>query len=142
MLDLGDGTSGILGVATKYHEWTKPETPKPQNRRRNLEVADRSGAFRRGVTEELTGRSGLALTWLEHLLVLSMLQHASGTWAWARYVVVHPVGNRDFVEACARYRTLLADEATFSPITLEDLLDARALPARTVDALGERYLPP
>ena len=37
--------------------------------------------------------------WLEHLLLLSMLQHASGTWSWGRYVVVHPAGNIDFADA-------------------------------------------
>ena len=33
------------------------------------------------------------MTWLEHLLLLSMLQHPSGEWTWGRYVVVHPAGN-------------------------------------------------
>jgi len=30
VLDVDDGTKGILGVKTKYHEWGKPETPKPR----------------------------------------------------------------------------------------------------------------
>ena len=33
--------------------------------------------------------------WLEHLLLLSMLQHPSRTWSWGRYVVVHPAGNSE-----------------------------------------------
>ena len=78
--------------------------------------------------------------WLEHLLLLSMLQHASGTWSWGRYVVVHPADNTDFAAACARYRALLADDATFSSVTLEQLLEARALPTRTVAALRVRYI--
>lgn len=79
--------------------------------------------------------------WLEHLLLLSMLQHPGGHWRWGRYVVVHPAGNRDLAEACARYRSLLADQATFASVTLEGLLGAGRAPAPTVAALRDRYLP-
>ena len=48
VLDLGDGTHGVVGVDTNYHERVKPEIPKPSNLWRYLEVAERSGAFRRG----------------------------------------------------------------------------------------------
>ena len=51
VLELGDGTQGVVAVDVSYHEWAKPETPKPSNRRRNLEVAARSGAFPVGATE-------------------------------------------------------------------------------------------
>jgi hypothetical protein len=139
-LDLNDGTRGIVGVDVKYHEWLKPETPKPENLSRYLRVAQRSGAFREGAVDSLKGRSGLAVMWLEHLLLLSMLQHRSGTWSWGRYVVVHPAGNADYAEACARYRALLDDPSTFSSMTLEKLLQGRALPAKTSAALRERYL--
>jgi hypothetical protein len=44
--------------------------------------------------------------------------------------VVHPAGNADFVEACARYRALLKDASTFSSMTVEELLSARACPGR------------
>jgi hypothetical protein len=141
LLALGDGTQGIVGVDTRYHERAKPETPKPSNRSRNLEVAERSGAFAAGTIDALTGRTELAVMWLEHLLLLSMLQHPSGRWSWGRYVVVHPAGNTDYAEACARYRALLVDQSTFSSVTVEELLDAGALPAPTVAALRDRYLP-
>jgi hypothetical protein len=140
-LDLDDGTQGIVAVDVNYHEWAKPETPKPRNRSRNLEVAERSGAFAEGATDDLTGRSELAVMWLEHLLLLSMLQHPGGRWRWGRYVVVHPAANSDLAAACARYRTLLADQATFASVTLEELLAAGALPAPTATALRDRYLP-
>lgn len=78
---------------------------------------------------------------LEHLLLLSMLQHTSGRWTWGRYVVVHPAGNCDVVDACARHSTMLADEATFATMTIEQLLDTGTLPAPTVAMLRERYLP-
>jgi hypothetical protein len=141
MLDLGDGTQGILGVDTKYHERMKPEIPKPSNLPRYLEVAERSGVFAPGAIDAVKGRTELAVMWLEHLLLLSMLQHASGTWNWGRYVVVHPASNSDFADACARYGDLLVDHSTFSSVTVEELLDAGALPTPTVGTLRDRYIP-
>jgi hypothetical protein len=79
--------------------------------------------------------------WLEHLLLLSMLQHESGTWSRGRYVVVHPAGNTDVADASARYRALLVSDTTFSSVTMEALLDARALPRRTAAAFRDRYIP-
>jgi len=141
VLDLDNGTQGIVGVDTNYHERTKPEIPKPTNLTRYLEVAERSGVFGPSAIDAVKGRSDLAVMWLEHLLLLSMLQHASGTWIWGRYVVAHPAHNSDFVDACARYRNLLVDQSTFSSVTIEELLDANVLPAQTTAALRERYLP-
>jgi hypothetical protein len=141
VLDLHQGTHGIVGVDTNYHERAKPETPKPSNLWRCLEVAEGSGVFKPGAVDAVKGRSDLAVMWLEHLLLLSMLQHVSGSWSWGRYVVVHPAGNSDVAEACARYRALLVDQSTFSSVTVEGLLDAGALPTPTVAALRDRYIP-
>ncbi len=141
VLDLGDGANAIFGVGIRYHEWTKPETPKPSNLWRTLAVAERSGAFAPGAIDAVKGRSELCVMWLEHLLLLSMLQHPSGTWTRGRYVVVYPAGNSDFAEACDRYRGLLVDQSTFSSTTFEELLDAEALPVKTTAALRDRYLP-
>jgi hypothetical protein len=141
VLDLDDGTKGIVGVATKYHEWGKPETPKPSNLPRNREVAETSGAFAAGAVDALKGRTDLTVMWLEHLLLLSMLQHVSGRWSWGRYVVVHPAGNSDVADAVRRYRDLLVDGSTFSSVTIEELLTADVLPAKTTSALRDRYLP-
>jgi hypothetical protein len=140
ILDVGDGTQAIVAVDVEYHERGKPETPKPRNRWRNLEVAERSGIFAAGTTDALLGTTELAVTWLEHLLLLSMLQHPSGAWSWGRYVVVHPAGNTDWAELCTRYRALLVDQPTFSSIALEELLDAGALLPATVAALRGRYV--
>jgi hypothetical protein len=140
VLALDDGTQGILALDVEYHERAKPETPKPGNLPRYLEVAERSGVFKAGATDAVEGRSDLAVMWLEHLLLLSMLQHESGAWSWGRYVVVHPGGNSDYADACARYRDLLADESTFSSVTVEELLDAEVLPAETTAALRKRYV--
>ncbi len=141
VLDRDDGTHAIVAVGTRYHERAKSEIPKPSNRARNLEVAERSGVFGPGVAEMLTRRSELAVMWLEHLLLLSMLQHSSGAWTWGRYVVVHPAANSDVADACARYRDLLVDQSTFDSMTLEELLDAKVLPAQTTTAMLDRYLP-
>ena len=132
---------GVVGVDVKYHERAKTEIPKPENLRRYLEVAERSGAFKPGATASVKGRSDLAVLWLEHLLLLSMLQHESGSWNWGRYVVVYPVENSDVADMCARYRELLADDSTFATMTLEDLLDSGALRKKTAAALRNRYLP-
>lgn len=132
---------GIVGVDVTYHERAKPEIPKPENLHRYLQVADRSRAFAPGAVESVTARSDLAVMWLEHLLLLSMLQHESGAWSWGRYVVVHPAGNTDVAEMSARYRTLLQDDSTFSSLTLEELLDAGVHSAAAAAALRERYVP-
>jgi hypothetical protein len=141
VLDLGDGTHGVIAVDTKYHDRTKPEIPKPTNLARYREVANAAAAFDTRALESVTGRSDLAVMWLEHLLLLSMLQHASAGWSWGRYVVVHPLGNSDFADACVRYRRLLVDESTFSSVALEELVDADALPASTASRFRERYQP-
>ena len=49
-------------------------------------------------------------------------------------------GNSDFAGACTRYSDLLVDRSTFSSVTLEELLDADALPPQTAAALGDRYV--
>jgi hypothetical protein len=139
-VDIGDGKKGVVAVDVNYHERAKAEIPKPGNLPRCREVAERSGVFRPGATKAVEGRSDLALTWLEHLLLLSMLQHPSGEWSWGRYVVVHPTGNTDVADICRRYQELLGDHSTFAVATIEELLDARALPPRTVAALRARYV--
>jgi hypothetical protein len=139
VLDLPDGAQGVIGVDVKYHEAAKAETPKPENMWRYREVLERSGVFR-PTTLDAVGRSTLSVTWLEHLLLLSMLQHESKQWRWGRYVVIHPEGNTDHADICSRYRSLLVDDATFASMTLENVLRSRALPAKTVAALRERYV--
>jgi hypothetical protein len=141
VLDMGDGSNGIIAVETTYHERAKAQTPRPSNIRRYLEVAKRSGAFRSGALDILRHRSDLATIWLEHLLLSSMLQHPSGTWKWGKFVVVHPAGNTDMADVCARYEDLLADRSTFNTVTLEQLLRAGALARGTEASLRKRYLP-
>lgn len=140
VLDRGDGTRGIVGLATKYHERNKAETPKPSNLWRTVTVAEQSGVFSAGAIERVKGRSDLAVMWLEHLLLLSMLQHPSGSWTWGRYVVVRPAANTDVSDACKRYEDLLADRSSFASMSIEELVDSKALPAPTAAAVRERYL--
>jgi hypothetical protein len=140
VLDLGDGSQGILGVETRYHERLKPETPKPARASHYRQLAETSGVFTAAAIKGLNGRGPLLVMWLEHLLELSMLQLPSGTWTWGRLAVIHPAGNVDFAEGCAHYRSLLVDQSTFSSMTLEDLLAAGALPAWINRALRDRYV--
>jgi hypothetical protein len=140
VLDRGDGTRGLLAIDVTYHERLKPETPKPENLWRYREVHERSGAFRPEAFDRVSGRSDLWSPWLEHLLLFSMLQHPGGEWTWGRYVTIHPAGNAHMADRAERYRALLADETTFAAMTLEAILDSGALPARSVEALRDRYL--
>lgn len=131
---------GIVGCAVRYHERAKAETPRPENLGRYREVAERSGAFRADALDGLLSRGDLCELFLEHLLVLSMLQHPDGAWTWGRFVLVHAAGNVDVVDQLARYRTCLADDTTFAATTIEALLDGDALPAASTAALRERYV--
>jgi hypothetical protein len=140
VLDLGDGTQGIVGVVTAYHDVNRRQPPKPTRLPRYREITDRSGCFGPTAIDAVNGTE-LIHIWLAHLLVLSMLRHPSRAWRWGRLVVVHPAGNTDFADACSRYRALLVDQSTFDSATIEELLDANAVPAQTTTALRERYLP-
>jgi hypothetical protein len=140
VLDLDDGTRGIVAVDVEYHERAKSAIRKPIGLPRQLEVAERSGAFD-SKTVEAVDRTDLLVMSLEHLLLLSMLQHASAAWSWGRYVVVHPAGNTDFADACSRYGALLVDRSTFGSATMEELLESGVLPSETTAALRERYIP-
>jgi hypothetical protein len=142
VLELDDGTQGALAVDTKYREAAHPEDVKPTHLPRFVEIHERSGAFTPQAVAEFGGhKSARTVMWLEHVLLLSMLQHESGAWTWGRYVVVHPEGNLDVAQLCEGYRGLLADEATFGSATIEDLLAAKVLAPKTTAALRRRYLP-
>ncbi len=140
VLDLGDGTEGILGVVTAYHDVNRRQPPKPTRLPRYRKITETSGSFGPGALDAVNGTE-LIHIWLDHLLVLSMLQHPSRAWRWGRVVVVYPNGNTDFADACERYRELLVDDTTFGSATVEELLDADVLPTPTTAALRERYLP-
>jgi len=140
VLDFGDGTQGIVGVVTAYHEVNRRQPPKPSRLPRYREITEKSGFFGPRAMDAVNGTE-LIHIWLDHLLVLSMLQHPSRTWRWGRLVVVHPAGNADFADACSRYRALLVDQSTFASVTVEELLDADVLPAQTIAGLRKRYLP-
>jgi hypothetical protein len=140
VLDLGDGTNAVVGVVAGYHDVNKRQPPKPSRLPRYREISDTSAVFGPDWLDAVRGTELIHL-WLDHLLVLSMLQHPSRTWSWGRLVVVHPAGNTDYADACGRYRSLLRDSSTFDSVTMEALLDADVLPRRTTRAVRERYVP-
>jgi hypothetical protein len=139
VLDLEDGTNGVIAVDINYRERAKPAIAKPAGRPLQRQIARRSGVFVRGAIEA-ADRTDLLVTSLEHLLLLSMLQHESRRWSWGRYVIVHPAGNTDVADVCARYAELLTEHSTFGATTIEDLLDAKALAPKTRNALRQRYI--
>jgi hypothetical protein len=127
VLDLGDGTQGIVGVVTAHHQVNKSQPPKPRRLPRYREITETSGVFGPAAIDAVNG-TDLIHMWLRHLLVLSMLQHPSRRWRWGRLVVVHPEGNTDYADGCGRYLALLVDNSTFASVTIEDLLEVKALP--------------
>lgn len=142
LLELGSGHRGALGIETKYHECTGAEkAPSADRLARYRKVSERSGAFRPDALDGLIG-TDLQQIWLDHLLVLSMLQHPSGRWTWGRFVLVHPAGNLDFTDASRRYGELLVgDQTTFASTTIESLLAIDgALPPATARAFRARCL--
>lgn len=141
-----DGSRGVLGIETKYHEHAKAEKvpmahvdPRRDRLGRYREVTDRSGVFVGGALDKILG-TDLQQLWLDHLLVLAMLQHPSDEWTWGRFVLVAPERNTSFAAAADRYRKLLVDESTFECRPIESLLDAGLLPAEVEAAFRERYL--
>jgi len=137
LLDLGDGTQGIVAVDVNYHERSHKHVAKPSGRPRQHEVAARAGIFERDAIDAVD-KTDMLVTSLEHLLLLSMLQHESGRWQWGRYVVVYPEGNVDVADMCARYADHLVERETFSTATLESLLDA--VSPRSALLLRDRYV--
>ena len=139
--ELPDGGRGVLGVETKYHEYATVErAPIGAYRERLLAVHQRSGVFRPGALDGILG-TDLQQIWRDHLLVLSMLQHPSGTWSRGQYALVYPARNVSFDCAARRYRALLDDQRSFVPLTLERLLDANGpLPGWLSDPIRNRYL--
>lgn len=131
-LALDDGTRGVLGVTVRHHEPLTRETPKPSRVDRYLEVGMRSGAIRPDADLPVAHKDPVTTTWLAHLLVLSMLQHATDGVTWGRHVVVHPRERGDVAATCAEYASRLTDAgaATFATTPLEDLLHTPALVER------------
>lgn len=135
----------VVGIETKYHEHALSEsTPDPVSRMPRYEqIADRAVAD--GVLapgwRTLLGTE-LQQIWRDHLLVLAMLQHSSGTWDQGMYVLVHPVGNASFAEAGERYRDeFLVDDATFAVKTVEELVNLGVLHSPDVEReFRDRYL--
>jgi hypothetical protein len=141
-----DGSRAVLGIETKYHEHARAETvpvahddPRRDRLNRYREVTERSGVFVAGALDHILG-TDLQQLWLDHLLVLAMLQHPSGEWTWGRFVLVAPERNTSFAAAAGRYRKLLVDESTFEYRTIESLLDCGVLPSDVEVAFRERYL--
>jgi len=140
-IEKADGTLGIIGVETKYHEHAKPEAvPKAKALARYEEVTEGSRLFKSEWRAAIVGTE-LQQIWLDHLLVLSMLQHPSKRWSWGRFVLVHPSENPSFARAAERYREVLTDAPTFEARAIESLIDVEGVLAEgVVRAFRERYL--
>ena len=142
LLNLPDGTHGVLGIETKYHEDIRRERPPDSEKRlpRYREVTERSGAFLPDWEARVVGTE-LQQLWLDHLLILSMLQHPTDGWQWGRFVIVYPAANPSVRDAARRYADLLVAPETFESRTIEELLSAGVLhDPVTAEAFKQRYL--
>jgi hypothetical protein len=139
-LELNDGGRGILGVETKYHEHCRREKPSIKDRRARYEEV--TGKSRVMSPESMTAVIGsdLQQIWLDHLLALSMLQHDSGIWIWAGFVLVHPAKNPSYRRAYEQYVSLIRDTKSIRVSTIESLLAAGVIPEATALAFSERYI--
>jgi len=138
-LELEDGGLGVIGIETKYHEHCKCEkTPSEQRRFRNEEVARNAGIFKPDALNAILGKD-LQQIWLDHLLALSMLQHPSRKWRWAKFVLVCPSQNPSYARAFRLYEQLILETKTVEIRTIESLLERDVLPDAAVAAFRERY---
>ena len=136
-----ESSRAVIGVETKYHEHAALQPPpKPSALARYESVVAEAGVFVDDWRVHVLG-TDLQQIWLDHLLLLSMLQHPSGRWKSGRFVLVYPAENPSITSVAARYRAVLRDGATFDACTLESLLDTQgALSPATVALLRGRYL--
>jgi hypothetical protein len=135
-----DGSRGLIGVETKYHEHCKAEaSPSSDRVRRYLEVVGLCGVFRGGAVDAILG-TRLQQIFLDHLLILSCLHDAVSPWQWAKFVLVLPARNPSFATAAREYSALLSDSSTFEVRTLESFMTEGLLRPATVSAFRERYL--
>ncbi|HUF52449.1 MAG TPA: hypothetical protein VMR52_01595 [Dehalococcoidia bacterium] len=133
------GDSSVIGVETKYHEHaTRMKPPLPVRLARYEEVTEASGAFVEGWRDYILGTE-LEQIWLDHLLVLCMIQHPTDNCTWGRFVLVAPRGNPSFARAAGSYRAALRDQSTFEYRTIEDVLEAGVLRPDHEAAFCERY---
>jgi hypothetical protein len=147
ILDLGGGRHGVLGVETKYHEHPTPVGIRSQRVDRYREVAEHSGRFDGTTIAHLLGGAHTvpptepdprSQIWLDHLLALSIEQHAD--WDYARFVVVYPDANPSWAQLVADYGNLVGrDDPTFAASTFDELVAAGCYEASYRDRLVERY---
>jgi hypothetical protein len=139
-LQLEDGSQGILGVETKYHEHCRREiAPSDERRSRYAEITGGSRVMSADSMATIIGTE-LQQIWLDHLLALSISQHASGACTWAGFALVHPARNPSYARAAERYQSLLEEGISIRASTIESLLTADVLPEVTASAFSERYL--
>jgi hypothetical protein len=138
ILDLEDGQRGVIGVETKYHEHPVRVGIAPANLARYNDVSRASKLFE-AATLELASRETCSQIWLDHLLALSMLQHPTDRWTWARFILVYADGNPSWQPLATQYRSMLRDDQTFATCTFDELLAADALEHAVCEALITRY---
>lgn len=135
------GKRGFVGIEVKYAENLRdtPATYKP----RYTEVAVASGAFTPAGLDELKGMpKSIEQLWRDHLLCLSMMQVLKETYDEGFFMFLYPRQNDECAHAVERYSALLANDATFKPVHMEDLVQAIAKSGAPefAEQFNKRYL--
>jgi len=139
-LELENGSRGILGVETKYHEDCKAEAiPSSERSNRYALVTKNANIFTDNAMSEIIG-TDLQQIWLDHLLALSILQERPQKWSWSKFVLVHPAKNPSYHLATERYRKYLNTTSSFEVNTIESLLEKSVWGDKISSAFAERYI--
>lgn len=139
-LELENGTRGIIGIETKYHENCKAEAiPSPERCKRYSLVTKNSTIFTDNAVDEIIG-TDLQQIWLDHLLALSILQESPKKWSWSKFILIYPAKNPSYRRATDRYKKYLKNLTSFEVNTIESLLEKGILDNEISAEFTERYI--
>ena len=107
---IGEGPRTVIGIETKYHEHStrekKPTAKQLPHYEEQTEFllgkAEKSGVFANGWQDKVL-TTDLRQIWRDHLLALSMREHAAEWTSSTRYVLIYPHRNVSYRDAVTEY---------------------------------------
>ena len=144
------GSTTLIGIETKYHEFALAEPVMIRRRGverqrvprlRYLEVTEAAGLFTEGDWLDEMWGTDVEQVWRDHLLAHAWAR-ASSADARAVYVLVAPAANPAWSRLAGKYEGMLADSVrpSFQYRSVDNLLDATADLLPDAAAFRERYL--
>ena len=139
-LELENGSKGLIGIETKYHEDCKKEKLSKKERvDRYKLVSDKSGVFIPDYLDKILGTE-LQQIWQDHILALSMKQDNESNWDWVKFVLVYPSKNPSFKKAAEKYASILDNKETFEAKTIESILSSSVIDKKDIEVFRDRYI--